>query len=291
NGGATGSLTVVASGGAGTYEYSKNGGTSWQPGATFSGLTAGSYTIWVRDASAVSCVYSAMPAIVITQPAALTLTETVASHVNVVCNGGSTGVIVVAATGGAGTYEYSKNGGTSWQPSATFSGLAAGSYSIWVRDAATPSCVYSGLGSIVISQPAALGLSEVVSSHVNVVCNGGATGSLTVVASGGASTYEYSKNGGTSWQPGATFSGLTAGSYTIWVRDASAVSCVYSAMPAIVITQPAALTLTETVASHVNVVCNGGSTGVIVVAATGGAGTYEYSKDGGLSWQPSATFS
>lgn len=38
------------------------------------------------------------------------------------------------ATGGSGTYEYSINGGTSWQGSPEFTGLAAGDYVLWVRD-------------------------------------------------------------------------------------------------------------------------------------------------------------
>jgi len=265
NGGATGVIVVSATGGAGTYEYSRDGGVSWQSSATFSGLTAGSYSIRVRDAATPTCVYSGLGPITITQPAGLTLVETVASHVNVVCNGGATGVIVVSATGGAGSYEYSKDGGSSWQVSATFNGLVAGSYSIWVRDQATPSCVYSGLAAIVISQPAALSLSEVSSSHVNVVCNGGSTGVIVVSATGGAGTYEYSKDGGSTWQVSATFNGLAAGSYSIRVRDQATPSCVYSGLGPITITQPGALTLVETVASHVNVVCNGGSKGVIVV--------------------------
>ncbi len=290
NGGGTGVIVVSATGGAGTYEYSKDG-VMWQSSGTFSGLTAGSYSIQVRDAAAVSCVYSGLAPITITQPASLTLVETVASHVNVVCNGGGTGVIVVSSTGGGGTYEYSKDGGLSWQPIGTFSGLVAGSYSIWVRDKVTPSCVYSGLAPITISQPSVLGLSEVSASHVNVVCHGGGTGVIVVSATGGAGTYEYSKDGGLSWQPIGTFSGLTAGSYSIWVRDAATPSCVYSGLAPIAITQPGALSLSEVSTSHVNVVCHGGSTGVIVVSATGGAGTYEYSKDGGLSWQSSGTFS
>ncbi len=51
-----------------------------------------------------------------------------------------TGTIVVNATGG-GTLEYSVNGGTNWQASATFSGLAAGSYTLVVRLQANPTCL------------------------------------------------------------------------------------------------------------------------------------------------------
>ncbi len=50
-GAANGSVTVSASGGnSGRYEYSINGGSSWQGSGTFGGLAAGNYTAAVRDA-------------------------------------------------------------------------------------------------------------------------------------------------------------------------------------------------------------------------------------------------
>jgi hypothetical protein len=42
---------VIASGGAGFYNYSDNAGTTYQSGNTFASLTAASYSIKVKDAS------------------------------------------------------------------------------------------------------------------------------------------------------------------------------------------------------------------------------------------------
>ena len=56
------------------------------------------------------------------------------------CGGTLTGTIVVNATG-VSTLEYSIDGGTTYQASNTFTGLAAGNYDIVVRLQATPSCV------------------------------------------------------------------------------------------------------------------------------------------------------
>ena len=54
--------------------------------------------------------------------------------------GSSNGSVMVTASGGdSGTYEYSINGGTNWQSSGSFSGLAADTYTAAVRDAANPS--------------------------------------------------------------------------------------------------------------------------------------------------------
>lgn len=50
-GSANGSVNVSASGGdSGSFEYSINGGVGWQSSGVFSGLSAGTYTVLVRDA-------------------------------------------------------------------------------------------------------------------------------------------------------------------------------------------------------------------------------------------------
>ncbi|PKO96045.1 MAG: hypothetical protein CVU14_11245, partial [Bacteroidetes bacterium HGW-Bacteroidetes-9] len=67
------------------------------------------------------------------------------------CNGQSNGVITVNATGGSSTYEYSKNNGTSWQTSNTFTGLSAGDYTILVRDPG--SCHDPVSGSATVGSP------------------------------------------------------------------------------------------------------------------------------------------
>ena len=61
---------------------------------------------------------------------ALTLLE--ASKTNPVC-GQNNGSVTVTASGGSGSFEYSKNGST-YQASPTFSGLGGTSYTIYVRD-------------------------------------------------------------------------------------------------------------------------------------------------------------
>ena len=124
NGGTT---TITASGSGGTpgYTYSTNG-TVFQPGTTFSGAGAGSYTITVKDAS--GC--TASQALTISEP---TLLVAGASAGTILCNGGTT-TITASGSGGTPGYTYSTNG-TVFQPSALFSGAGAGSYTITVKDA------------------------------------------------------------------------------------------------------------------------------------------------------------
>src|SRR2546425_6074430 len=92
-------------------------GTTFQASATFSGLTAGSYTITAKDAN--GCTSTATATIVAPSQVLATATPTQPN-----CFGG-TGTITAGASGGTGTKTFSKDG-TAFQASATFSGFSTG---------------------------------------------------------------------------------------------------------------------------------------------------------------------
>ncbi|SDE96762.1 T9SS type A sorting domain-containing protein [Epilithonimonas hungarica] len=254
NGGATGAATVSASGGTPgyTYSWSPSGGTA----ASATGLTAGTYTVTITDANACQTTQS----FTITQPTALSVTT---SQTNVACNGGSTGSASVSVSGGTPgyTYSWSPSGGTA----ASATGLTAGTYTVTIKDA--NNCQTTR--SFTITQPTAL---SVTTSQTNVACNGGSTGSASVSVSGGTPgyTYSWSPSGGTA----ASATGLTAGTYTVTIKDANNCQTTRS----FTITQPTALSVTT---SQTNVACNGGSTGSASVGVSGGTPGYTY------SWSPS----
>ena len=50
-------------------------------------------------------------------------------------------LLISGATGGYGAYQYSINGGASWQGSGNFTGLAPGTYNVRMRDALNPACM------------------------------------------------------------------------------------------------------------------------------------------------------
>ncbi len=256
NGASTGSIDLTVSGGTGAYTYSWTGGATTQDR---SGLAAGTYTVTVTDANACTKTLS----VTITEPATgIALTET---HVNVLCNGSSTGSIDLTVSGGVSPYTYSWTGGATTQDR---SGLSAGTYTVTVTDANTCTKTLS----VTITEPAAIVLTE---THVNVLCNGNSTGSIDLTVSGGISPYTYSWTGGATTQDR---SGLVAGTYTVTVTDANACTKTLS----VTITEPTAITLTET---HVNVLCNGNSTGSIDLTVSGGTGAYTYSWTGGATTQ------
>jgi hypothetical protein len=253
SGGSNGTATVVASGGSAPYTYSwaPSGGTS----ATATGLSAGSYTCTITDASSVSIIRN----FTITQPSALTAGT---SKLNVACYGGNNGLASVTPSGGTPVYTYS------WSPTGGSGSLAmnlsAGSYNCTITDANWCTLVKS----FVITQPPAI---NAATSKTDVSCNGAANAYATVLPTGGtpAYTYSWAPSGGTA----STATGLAAGAYSCTITDANACQIVKN----FIITQPSALTASN---FQYNIVCNGASTGMASVTTSGGTPSYAY------SWAP-----
>jgi hypothetical protein len=255
--GGNGTAQVIATGGTPGYTYSWNTNPI-QTNATATGLSAGTYTVTVKDAKQCTKTLN----ITISEPPALTITP---SQTNVSCNGGSNGTATANVTGGTGAYTYF------WAPSggnaATASGLQAGIYTVTVQDANT--CQTSQTFNI--SEPPVL---DATQSQTDVLCNGGATGTATVTPSGGSGnlTYLWTPSG----QTAATATGLTAGTYTCKITDAN--SCFITRT--FTINQPSALNATT---SQIDATCSTG--GQATVTPSGGTGDYSY------SWSPSGGIS
>ncbi|MBK9459741.1 MAG: hypothetical protein IPN94_09975 [Sphingobacteriales bacterium] len=181
---ATGTIVVTAPTGA--VEYNIDGG-SYQASGTFAGVSAGSHTILVRSTTDNTCVSSSTSVSVDAQPtppAAATASTTIQPTCAT-----ATGTIVVTAPTGA--VEYNIDG--SYQASATFAGIAAGSHTILVRSTADNTCVSSGTSVTVNAQPTAPAAAT-ASTTIQPTC-ALATGTVVVTAPTGA--VEYNIDGGT----------------------------------------------------------------------------------------------
>ncbi len=164
----------------------------------------------------------------------------------------------MSAGGGNGSYQYRINSGT-WQSSGTFSSLGSTSYTLQSRD--TNGCESSTINvDISKSAPTAS------VAQTNVSCNGGSNGSITVSSpSGGSgSGYTYSRDG-VNYQVSGTFSSLSVGDYTIYVKDG--LGCV-QAITTVSITQPNEQSASIVVNTFAT--CNGGADGAITISSTGG---------------------
>jgi gliding motility-associated-like protein len=271
-GGNDGSVTVDGSGGTLPYLYKIDAG-AYQVSGIFTTLTAGAYTVTVEDANLCTV---AVP-VLITEPPA-PISGTITQQTNVNCFGASSGSVTVAGTGGVTPYEYSLDAVT-YQVSGTFGSLAAGSYTVTVRDAILNTFDVS----LSITEPAsALGGSTV--SFTDILCFGNNTGSITVSGSGGVAPYQY-KLGSGSYQPSGTFNSLNAGTYTVTIQDANL--CTFDVT--VTLNQPAGA-LAGSIAAQTNVSCFGGSNGSVTVQASGGTSPYLYSLNG-AAYQPASSFS
>ncbi|MBH83756.1 MAG: hypothetical protein CMP70_03675 [Flavobacteriales bacterium] len=198
------------------------------------------------------------------------------------CYGDDNGQISLTATGGTPFYEYSINGGVSWQYLSTFSDLEEGFYSATVRDSLGCS---DELEDIEIMAPLPISVSIDVES---LSCVGSSDGSASVVlVSGGTpsiSGYSYSwqnENGVNLW-PGnlsainSTVNNLLPGTYQLEVEDNNGCTTTYSP---VVIDEPLEVTVDLSILSSYNgmdISCFGFSDGVILANAGGGSGSFTF---------------
>lgn len=272
NGGNDGVITVSnAVGGTASYTYSRDG-VNYQVGTTFGSLTAGSYTIYAKDS------YGEIGTTSVTVTQSSAVSASISSSANPTCWDGNNGSISVSGSGGTGSYTYSKDG-TNYQSSATFSTLTTGTYTLYVKD--SNGCVASTTITLSKSVPNA------TISITNATCHGG-TGTIVITSGtgGSGSGYEAKLNVGGTYTPlTATFSTLSVGTYTIYIKDGSGCAQTYSAT----INQPTVVTITTTSLTYTT--CWDGSDGQVILAASGGSGVgFQYRVDGG-AWQNSSTFS
>ncbi len=284
-GAANGTITISSPvGGFGTYQYSIDGGTSWQDnGGNYTGLSGGTYNVQIRDASQTSCATTLNAALVVKEPTAA-VNATLASS-NVTCFGANDGTITLTSpVGGYGGYQYSIDGGQNWQFSGSFTGLSGSTYNVQIRDAAEPVCVTTINATLLINAPTAAVNASVASTDVS--CFGANNGTITISSPvGGYGTYEYSVDGGATWQAnGGNYTGLADGTYNVEIRDASQITCATPLNAALVIHAPTAAVNASLASSDVT--CFGAANGTITISSpVGGFGTYQYSIDGGSSWQ------
>jgi hypothetical protein len=130
----------------------------------------------------------------------------------------------------------------------------------------------------------------------NVTCFGGSNGSITATLSSGTSTYLYvyyktftpivGDTYGPTTDLSHTFTGLDSTFYTFFVRDVSTNNVID--FNTLLVSQPKILGATVT---STNISCFGSNNGTITISSpTGGSGAYEYTNNGGTSWQASGIY-
>ncbi len=259
----TGTVTAAATGGTTPYQYSINNGATYQTNNFFTGLTAGTYTLVVKDAN--NCINSTL--LNITTSPAVFISAIPASAT---C-GLNNGSITAFGTGGTAPFQYSINGNI-YQPSNIFNGLTPGNYTVYVKDA---NGCFATTAVTVANFPAP----TVSATSTGALCNN-VNGTITATGNGGLAPLQYSIDG-FNFQTGNIFTGLNAGTYTVTVKDAS--GCTGT------ITVTVASTGGPTVSAGSTVSACSSNTGSITITASGGTPGYLYSINGS-TYQAGNTF-
>ncbi|SHJ90809.1 gliding motility-associated C-terminal domain-containing protein [Maribacter aquivivus] len=265
---------------------------------TFTGLAADDYVIVTTTVDGCSIEST----ITVDEIPELRLTAT--NQENITC---TYGVINLTATGGTTGYEYaiySKDGiapyadettipdsdftsnpsflfGYEGSPS-TYVPNEDGEYVFVIRD--DNGCY--GLSNIV--QMEDLGTITIGASSTDITCADSSTAVLTITASGGNAPYQYSLDGGITYQTENFFNNISAGNYTITVMDSSGTAgngCIETYEYEV--TQPFTLTASPSIIEDASCDTSGAATPTALVKilnASGGQAPYQYSFDGGSTF-------
>ncbi len=182
---------------------------AWAPGGAstsgISGITTGTYTVTVTEWFGCPTTLTAT----VTSNGGGSINAAVIDSQDVSCAAGNDGFAVAGVIGGAGTYTFSWNNGST---NDTISGLSAGTYIVTITD---PSGC-SGMDTVVIDQPTGITLSAV---GTDSPCIPNAAFAVAT-ASGGTGALNYAWNT-IPPQLNDTAVNLTAGNYTVGVTDSN----------------------------------------------------------------------
>jgi large repetitive protein len=237
--------------------YSLNN-ISYQSSNIFLNITAGNYTIYVKD----SLDNVDSTSLMINEPSPL-LINTVNNNIN--CYGNSSGFINLNVSGGIAPFSYQWSTPTIIGNIAT--NLIAGTYSATAKDA--NGCTIAT--STTLTQPTSA-ISITNTNITNNVCFNGGTGSANVLASGGSPPLIFY------WQPyggnNAQATSLLAGTYTCTIIDANMCSITTN----VSINQ--GNQINATISNIMQPTCFGSANGSALANANGGFGNLTY------TWQP-----
>jgi hypothetical protein len=206
------------------FEYAIDGGV-FQSSPEFTGLISGTYDVQVRDVSDTACL-SSPTNISISNPSQPSIPTT--STYQATCSLPSGRLVVNSPTG---SFEYSLDGGL-FQESTLFDGIPAGSFTVVARSTDDTTCV-SPTASVTFYDP--IGTPADATVNITQATCGTPTGTIEVAAPLG--NYDYRVDGG-QYQSSTTFSGVTTGGHTLFVRSTIDQTCmstiqvnVYSLFP------------------------------------------------------------
>jgi len=253
-GSSDGSIDVTVTAGTAPYTY------IWNPNAIsqqedLSNVPADDYTLQVTDAA--GCI--SFETATVAEPTEVTATLASNDATCGLCNGDAT----ISPTGGTGAYSILWSDG---QSSTSASNLCAGLYTVQVTDA--NNCAFNI--DVPISNTG--GPTGETTSITDVTCGGGSDGQVGITPTGGTAPYNiYWPHNGSVANP---LTNMSAGSYFVEITDDNGCIRVIS----VDVAEPSII---DPVATITPASC-GGSDGEILISASGGTGSLNY------TWSSSA---
>ena len=257
-----GSVTVKELGGVAPFQF-KLGTLPFQSSGTFNNLASGTHDVRVKDATGCTATLE----VTLTRNSlAFNLTVTKAS-----CNSDN-GSLLINASGSNPPFTYSLDA-ENYHTNPRFENLSPGIYNAYVKDK----------GGCISQQGFAVESSCVTISTVlkNTTC-GYSNGNIKVQASGGTAPYHFSLDNRV-YALNNEFGNLTAGDYTIYVKDASGTTST-STVTLLNSAGPEITSVTPTPAD-----CNN-NTGALTLTSQYGTPPFRYSLNAG-TFQSDPTFS
>ncbi|MBL0310698.1 MAG: T9SS type A sorting domain-containing protein, partial [Bacteroidetes bacterium] len=241
-----GSVIAFGSGGQSPYTYSWNNDQQTQSAV---GLTAGYYSVTVRDAN--NCTGMKTANVTAATPVTATFATTPTQCTT------PTGTATLNIVGGTAPYTVNWNSFPA-QSGITATGLKQGNYSFHITDSS--GCVRTG---IVTVPPVSIITASIIKTDASCQQNNGTAGVLLL---SGANPYTYI------WNTGATtssISSVTAGHYTCTISDN--LGCTLTKTVIVNASSPVNIGLNSQVAT-----CIFNSDGSITANATGGTNPYSF---------------
>jgi len=199
-----GVITAIVSGNTGAYTYAWNTGDTT---ATIDSLAAGTYTLIVTDS--VGCVDTSMFTLINEGKPRLVVVD----YQKPKCFGDSTGRLLLGGTSGVAPYKYSFDG-INFTTVALATNFAAGSYTIYIRDA--NSCVSDT--TIFFDPPEEI---QITTGPIDtLVCYWDKSNAIQFTAQDGTPPYQWSTNGIT-YQSQNNLAGISIGNNTVYIKDSN----------------------------------------------------------------------
>ena len=253
-----GGIVLTAANGSGNYTYTWANGSGTN--TTASNLGAGNYAVTITDVGFANCNIDTTFSL--TNPNAPVVSAP--TIVDETCPASGDGSATINASGGTGTLTYLWNDANA-QTTVTATALTSGTYGYTVTDA--NGCQATGTATVGAGTCCTL---QILAAAVPPSC-GQTTGTINVaVGTTGVAPYQYSIDGGSTFQSASTFNNVPSGTYSVLVQDGNA--CTDTAT---VTVPPGGANLTIT-ATATNVTCFGYTDGTATATPNNGNTPFSY---------------